>query len=211
MVLSVLDRYICICWPLRYDQIVTSRRLVVAWVVTVALNVMRTCFIVFPDMDFYYNAIIAICVSDFNTKLGTATSIVFTAASFTTIFICLVRIIKDISRSQRLVHPRSASEPSTVLKFSFTIALAAGVFCLSYVPLVVVTLCNLILGKENIPVGFFKFSMVALLSNSLWNVIIYAKTYLPFKNALVKMVCRGYYRRQRQMDVTVVMGHHLSD
>ncbi|XP_046565470.1 trace amine-associated receptor 1-like [Haliotis rubra] len=73
--IAVVDRYIAVNKPLAYVRIVTSKKLYVVFVVSVVISLCRMAVIAFPDRDYYYNPIVAVCVTDFNTLPAVIASI----------------------------------------------------------------------------------------------------------------------------------------
>ncbi|XP_046566202.1 olfactory receptor 4D1-like [Haliotis rubra] len=199
--LAVIDRYIAISRPLAYTRLVTTKVFFLATGTTVLLSVGRFCMIMFPDMDFYYNRHLCVCLVDFDTTSAVVASVGIPLLTLAIIVISSCMIAVELKRGKRRVQSVGTDNQENVVKFPLMVTLAAGVFCLSYVPFIVTVMFNLVLTKQQVSPILAQVSTVFLLSNSLWNVFIYTVTYRPFREALLRLFCRSYLRRQRQAEI----------
>ncbi|XP_046375862.2 trace amine-associated receptor 1-like [Haliotis rufescens] len=196
--LAELDRYIAIEWPLKYMNIVTTKRFMAAVVLTVILGVCRIGLITSTGIDTEYDPHLAMSLPAFTNSISGIGSrmagvLVLPLSTFGVIVFCFLKIVSNVNLRRRL-------------KISLMALLPACVFCVSYVP-VFVCIIQLIIGvKEEDISGWLKFGVVAIFSNSLWNVLIYTVSYRPFREALTSIFCHSYYRWNRRMDVLRTYG-----
>ncbi|XP_046566201.1 beta-2 adrenergic receptor-like [Haliotis rubra] len=199
--LAVIDRYIAISRPLAYTRLITTKVFCLAIGTTVLLSVGRFCMIMFPDMDFYYSPYICLCLVDFDTTSAVVVSVGIPLLTLAIIVISSCMIAVELKRGKRRVQSVGTDDQENVVKFPLMVTLAAGVFCLSYVPFIVGVTWNLIGSRAQVSKSLAQVSTVSVLSNSLWNVIIYTVTYRPFREALLCLFCRAYLRRQRRAEI----------
>ncbi|XP_048240191.1 probable G-protein coupled receptor 21 [Haliotis rufescens] len=199
--LAVIDRYIAISRPLAYTRLVTTKVFFLAIGTTVLLSVGRFLMIVFPDMDFYYNSNLHMCLVDFDTTSTVVASVGIPLLTLAIIVICSCMISAELKCGKRRVHSVGTDVQENTAKFPLMVTLAAGVFCLSYVPFIVSVTWSLVSSRGQVPRVLSKVSSVSLLSSSLWNVIIYTVTYRPFRDHLMRLFCKVYVRRQRRAEI----------
>ncbi|XP_046566204.1 olfactory receptor 4D1-like [Haliotis rubra] len=160
--LAVIDRYIAISRPLAYTRLITTKVFCLAIGTTVLLSVGRFCMIVFPDMDFYYNADLCVCLVDFDTTSTVVASVGIPLLTLAIILICSCMIAVELKRGKRRVQPVGTDDQENVAKFPLMVTLAAGVFCLSYVPFIVGVTWNLVMSKEQVPTAIVKPPVLVL-------------------------------------------------
>ncbi|XP_071115600.1 trace amine-associated receptor 4-like [Haliotis cracherodii] len=203
--LTVMERCIAVCWPLRYIHIVTTKRVIIAVIISMFLSLIRLVLITVPDGDFYFREDAALCVVDFNTAGAVLASVGFPMVSLALIVICFMMIFIKTRSLKMQVHPNGVhTRPVGQVKFTMTCMVSTSVFCISYVPFTLGIITNYISGKDNVPPILVRILMTSILSNSLWNVFIYTATYQPFREALVYVFYRSYFRRKRQQEIIVV-------
>ncbi|XP_067676219.1 histamine H2 receptor-like [Haliotis asinina] len=199
--LAVIDRYIAISRPLTYTRLVTTKVFFFAIGTAVLLSVGRFCLIVFPDMDFYYSPYICLCLVDFDTTPTMVAAVGIPLLTLAIIVITSCMIAVELKRGMQHIQSAGTDDHENVLKFPLMVTLAAGVFCLSYVPFIIGVMWNLLGSRPQVPKSLAMVSTVSVLSNSLWNVFIYTGTYRPFREALLRLFCRAYLRRQRRAEI----------
>ena len=214
MCLLSVDRYIAIQKPLRYQFIVTRRRvltiLLLIWVsVSVTLNI--------PLADFEFRADTYGCTSDSNRDSSEDSVYIFFLVGlfiifpFGIIFFSNVVVFKtaftqarQLSRVERSLRESSAnmceeSEPQhstkTVethslkreIKSAGTFALVVGIFLLCYTPFYTAGTYRKIAGPLKVPRNVLVTTMWVGFANSFCNPIVYGLRYSPFRKAFKKL------------------------
>ncbi|XP_071118290.1 histamine H2 receptor-like [Haliotis cracherodii] len=202
----VVDRYIAVFWPLRYIHIVTMKRLMMAIAITLVLSVTRMILSALLDNDFYYNINIAVCIADFDSVEAVAASVGIPLLTLVVILFCFTRILLHVQQRRKDVTPTGRLlRPEGFMKCPIMVLFSAGLFCVSYIPFVLGIILSFLKGKENVPERFQNVIMFGVLSNSLWNVLIYTATYRPFREALTYILCRTYHRKKRLEEIRTML------
>ncbi|XP_046326302.2 trace amine-associated receptor 1-like [Haliotis rufescens] len=200
--LTVMERCIAVWWPLRYIHIVTFKRFIIALAISLLLSLIRLILIAVPDGDFYFREDAALCIVDFDTAPTVIASVGFPIVTLCLISISFVMIFIKKRRVKKQVHPEGIHvRPEGQVKFPMMCLVSTSVFCVSYVPYTIGIITNYMSGKDNVPTTLVQILSAALLSNSLWNVFIYTATYKPFREALLCLFCRSYFRKKRQREI----------
>ena len=176
------ERFAAVEYSLRYETLVTTRRLSTAIASAWAISVVPTL-----------NSLIRIVVIDepaFIETISLAIFFVCVPGSVATICFCQVAVFLESRRHRRhiLAHQVSEAAAKEILKkdkAARTMAMVVGALLLCYAPTV---LCHVVITKARLPVdtalGAVCATEVFLWANSLVNPIIYGARTQDFRRAL---------------------------
>ena len=197
--LASVDRYISVCWPLRYAHLMTSRRFLKAIIISSTLN--SVCVLVQNGLAYKgtYDIDIAIGMPKKDSLSSALFSSVLPSLTVLLTFVLLLKIIFELSVAKR----RAQASGQQVRKSSLTLMIVTSVvvFLMCYLPTCAGFIYGLITGSENVSGSYKRFAIICFMSNSLWNVAIYAVTFKPFRDAFLRLFCKRFYRKKRQRQV----------
>ena len=192
----VTDRFINLLYPFIYKKIATGRVYTFAALCVNILAIVRMLVIAFPDRDYTFETVLYISVYSINTQQEIIISMGLLALAFGTMIILSGAIVITIKRRRRRIGRLSVSH--NMIKLSTMTVLSAGVFCLSYIPVMIVTCYDITVGKESVSKAWKRFAMLTVFSNSIWNVLIYTANNTIFQEAFIRIFCRSYYLRNKR-------------
>lgn len=188
MCMVVADRYFAIRFPMRYPRIAVTRNYLLLFILSLMLSLSRLLILTSAEAKFHFNNTVWLPFLEQRSVLVSIIAGCFVVIPFGAMIVISVPVYKNIRHANTRVTPQG--EQSNVSKFPLMVLISAAVFCISHIPVTVAILL------EN--VNTFRFTILLWVSNSLWNVFIYVRTYRPFKQAFTRLSCKAYYRRQRQ-------------
>ncbi|XP_029936852.1 trace amine-associated receptor 13c-like [Myripristis murdjan] len=195
MVLISVDRYVAICYPLRYPTKMTHRRVQICvclcWLISAFCSSLTiNDLLIQPGR---YNSCVGECVVVLNYIAGTVDLVLSFIIPFTIIIVLYMRVfVVAVSQARAMrsqtvavTHQRSGTVKKSEMKAARTLGVVISVFVMCFCPYYCVTLAG-----ENSLVSassLFFFIFLFYLSSCL-NPVIYAFFYPWFRKAIKLIV-----------------------
>ena len=182
-----LERYIAICRPLYYHQILTRQRCTIAIVLAVAVT---SIMVIIPPLAGVAGKRLGgvyVCVLDFGR---TGHILAFVGGPLMVIILVVianVKIMRAIRQQRNRINAINGlhSQPVRIDKGSFISALLVVVLCATFLPWVTI---NSVTGLLKVKVSLFWPSLL-FLSNSFWNIFVYIFWNKLFRQELIQRMC----------------------
>ena len=185
-----LERYIAICRPLYYHQILTRQRYTVVIVLALALVCLMVIIPPLAGVPGKLHEGLFFCVLDYERTSDKLLAFVYVGGSFVVILLVMivnVKIMLAIQQQRNRINSSNGqhSQPVRINKGSFISVLLVVILCVTFLPWVTINSATSLL---NVKVSLFWPSLL-LLSNSFWNIFIYIFWNKLFRQELIQRMC----------------------
>ena len=182
-----LERFIAICRPLYYHQILTRQRCTIVIVLAVAVT---SIIVIIPPMAGVEGKRIGgvyLCVLDFGRTGHILAFVGGPLIVITLVVIANVEIMRAIRQQRNRINAINGlhSQPVRIDKGSFISVLLVVILCATFLPWVTI---NSVTGLLKVKVSLFWPSLL-LLSNSFWNIFVYIFWNKLFRQELIQRMC----------------------
>ena len=223
--LASLDRFVYIKYPLRYDQLVTVPRVIVAVILAWVLSIFQAILPLAEFGQYNYSFTVSTCTPDFFEGTGNLYVIFTLCLAFipvavtiiTNIWIaCIARrqikviyqIEDDVKKEgnqnmkKEIFSERGRKQLALVRAFGVIIIVNLMV----WMPIVIFTILSFVLSDEAIPIGYYIFAYITVVSQSVLHPLIEG-CFIPdiketFKVAFGMKFCERIFKN-KQLTETV--------
>ena len=185
-----IERFIAICRPLYYHQILTRQRCTIVIVLAVALVSLMVIGLPLAGVPGKLREEIFYCVMDYERTSHNFLVFLFVGSALIVIIIVMivnVKIVLVIRQQRNRINASNGqhSQPVRIDKGSFISALLVVILCVTFMPWVTINSVTIFL-KVN--VSRF-WPLLLFLSNSFWNIFVYILWNKSFRQELIKRMC----------------------
>jgi len=211
-----IDRLIYIKLPLRYDRIMTMRKMLLIVILVWLLSILISLPPVFGFGEIEFSNIVGSCSTKFTgrTRLGESMKyiiflVVVALVPFITTLVCNISLLWTACKTVKLTYAKSVrnlnSDQHTSQvkarhhKQQIQLAKVFGaifvVNCITWIPTALISVISGILGSEKVPAVAFSFVFLAFLSQPAIHPILETFLVAKVRNIFAKLFfcCRRYH------------------